>query len=176
MKLRRTSLAALALAGAGLAALAPVASAETQVVTATVGDSITLTVSNPTVAFGTLGTGVNVVPTATAGTLRVQANVPYTVKVYAAKATMTKYVSGAYDDLVKMSNALAMTTASTSLGAVPVSGAVIGNNSTSPTLVASSTALTSDNTYDVSFSQTVAPGDAKTTYRNDLTYVTAAIV
>lgn len=172
----RPPIAAAAIALAGATALAPAATAvtNTQEVTASIADSITVTLSKTSVPFGALGVGANVVPTATAGTLGVQANVAYTVKVHAAKATMTKYVSGAYDDLVKLANGLSMTTTSLSVGAVPVSAAVIGNDSTNPTLVASSVATSSDHLYDLSFAQTVAPADAKTTYRNELTYTTTA--
>lgn len=175
---RRTPIAAAALALVGAAALAPAASAvtNTQEVTASVADSITVTLSKSSVPFGTLGVGANVVPTSTAGTLRVQSNVAYTVKAHATKAKLTKYVSGAYDDVVKLANALSMTTTSLSVGAVPVSAAVIGNDSTNPTLVASSLATSNDHLYDLSFAQAVDPADAKTTYRNELTYTTTAVL
>lgn len=163
-------------AGAGLATLAPGAGAvETdQVVTATVGDSIVASVSNAAVNFGTLGIGTHVVPTGTAGTLNVQSNVPYTVTVVGAKAALTKYVGGIYSDSVTLAP-LAMTTASSQLGAVPATAAVIGNNPLLPTVVAGGTGLLShDHTFDLSFAQTVAPNADKTTYRNVLTYTTAA--
>lgn len=177
-RIARIATTAALLATGGLAVLAPASGADTttQAVTATVGDSIVTAVSNSTVDFGTLGIGAHVIPKATAGTLRVQSNVAYTVTVLGAKAALTKYVTGSYTDSVKL-GALAMTTSSTALGAVPVTGAVIGNDSTLPTLVASGTGLLSyDHTFDLSFAQTVAPGDAKTTYRNDLTYTTTGVL
>lgn len=178
MNVRTARLAAAALsATAGLAVLAPVAGAAVttpQVVLATVGDSIIASVTNSTVDFGTIGIGANVIPTTAAGTLRVQSNVPYTVTVLGSKAGLTKYVGGVYTDSVALAP-LAMTTSSIAPGAVPVAGGVIGNNPLLPTLVASGTGLLSnDHTFDLSFAQTVAPTDAKTTYRNDLTYTTAA--
>lgn len=177
MKTRTARLATAALAaGVSLAALAPGAGADstTQTVTATVGDSIVTSVSNSAVNFGTLGVGAHVIPKATAGTLRVQSNVAYKVTVLGAKAALTEYVSGVYTDSVKLAP-LAMTTSSVSTGAVPVTSAVIGNDATLPTLVASGTGLASyDHTFDLSFAQTVALTDKKTTYRNDLTYTTTA--
>lgn len=176
MNARTARIATAALAATtGLAVLAPVAGAvdTPQVVTAAIGDSIVASVSNATVDFGTIGVGANVVPTATAGTLRIQANVAYTVTVQGLKPTMSKYVSGAYVVGTSMASPLLITTASSATGAVPVAGAVITD--TAPTLVATGTGLLSnDHTYNVSFAQTVAPTDAKTTYRNDLTYTTTA--
>lgn len=181
MNVRTTRIARIATVGlaatAGLAGLAPQAQAAdtTQVVTATVGDSIIAAVSNPSVSFGTLGIGAHVIPTETAGTLKVQSNVPYKVTVLGQKAAMTKYVDGVYTDSVTLPK-LAMTTASSELGAVPVTtAAVVGNDPTLPTLIAAGTGLLSnDHTFNLSFAQTVAPNAAKTTYRNVLTYTTTA--
>lgn len=179
MNARTVRLATAALAAStGLAVLAPGAGAVTtsQVVTAAIGESIIATVSNATVNFGTIGVGANVVPTATAGTLRVQANVLYTVTVQGLKPTMTQYVDNGYVAGTAMASPLLVTTTASGVtGAVPVSAAVITD--TAPTLVATGTGLLSnDHTYNLSFAQTVAPTDAKTTYRNDLTYTTSGPV
>lgn len=167
----------LATIAAGAAAVGiPTASADTsQIVTATVDNSVTVSVSKPTVDFGNLSIGTNTVSGAGAGTLRVQANVPYTVKVHGMNAKMTKYASGAYVSGTSLAANLVMATSTGSLDAVAFPAVTIADAS-APALVASSVALSSDHTYDLSFVQVLSPTDAKATYRHDLTYVGAAVV
>ena len=177
MNIRRKIAAAAAVATAagfgGMAEANAVTASTTQVVTGTVVDSVSVSVSKATVPFGNLGVGANVIPTATAGTMTVSANIGYSVTVLGLKAKMTKYTT-LYDDTVTMASPLLMTTTSASTGAVPVAAATIGNDATAPSVVA--TGVLGTHTYDLSFAQTVAPADAHTTYRNDLTYTVTSTV
>lgn len=162
----RHSFAAALAAAAAAALLAIPAGAETTVVTATVGSSVSIsTPPSAAVSFGTLALGAN---TAGGGTVAVSANTPYTVTVAADKATLTSWNGTAYGtDALATPLALVPTLVGGAGVVTPV--AAIG---TTPQTVMSGAGLTGDSA-SLQLAQTVLATDKPGAYRTVLTYTAA---
>lgn len=162
----RHPFAVLAAAAATAALLAVPATAETTVVTAAVGSSVSIsTPPSAAVNFGTLALGAN---NASGGTIAVSANTAYTVTVVADKASLTSWDGSAYGtDALTTPLAVTPTLGSGAPVVTPV--AAVG---TTPQTVMTGTGLTSDSAT-LSLAQTVLATDKPGNYRSVLTYTAA---
>lgn len=157
---------ALAALAVTVAVLAAPAGAETTVVTASLGSSVSIsTPPSAAVNMGALSLGAN---TASGGSIAVSANTAYTVTVAADNATMKSWNGSTYG-----ADALTtpLTLTPTLAGGVPVVSPVAAVGTTPATFM-TGTGLTSDSAT-IQLAQTVLAGDKPGTYRTVLTYTAA---
>lgn len=162
----RRTISALFAVAAMIALVALPATGATQVVTAAVGSSVSIsTPPSAAVNFGTLAIGAN---TVAGGTLAVTSNTAYTVTVAADKASMTEWDGDAYGSGA-LTTPLVLTPTLASGVPVVTPLAAVG---TTPQTIMVGTGLTSDSAT-LQLAQTLLASDAPGTYRTVLTYTAA---
>lgn len=162
----RHPLSALLLGATAVAALAVPVAAETTVVTAVVGSSVSIsTPPSAAVNLGNLAVGAN---TAAAGTLAVTSNTAYTVTVAADKATMTEWDGNAYGSEALTTPLVLTPTPAGGVAVVTPLAAV----TTVPQTIMAGTGLTADSAT-LELAQTLLVSDAPGSYRTVLTYTAA---
>lgn len=158
-------------------AVMPPAGAADQIITASIGSSVTMS-TNPTETISNWSLSALGANTTSGGSVGVSANVPYTLTVVADKAKMSEYNTGssAYVSGGKtLTNALSVVPVLSSGTGVPVASVAVG---TSASALAAGVGLSTD-VYDLTLSQTTLITDeplaSGRVYRIVLTYTAAAL-
>ncbi len=154
-------------------ALAPaLAATETQTIDATLGSSVTMSLSDPTVSWTLASSGTN---TKSAGSLSVGSNAPYSVTVIAEKPTLTEWDGSAYGTKALATPLSVLGTLSSGTG-TPAGGPV---TNAAPTAFATGVGLGTD-VYGISLSQATTLADPAlptgSTYHNVLSYTASATI
>ncbi len=136
----------------------------TQTITGTIGNSIALQLSAPTVDVP-LVLGAN---TINGGTLTVTGNVLTSVNVTFDKTAMTAFSGAAYNDSVKLAAPMVLTATG--------QGTTVGTGTATSTTggVVLGTSVLGSSTYGLSYAQPVSVTDPAGTYRIVVTYTGAA--
>lgn len=169
-----------AMVGASLWTAAPAfaASSGQQTASGTVPSVLSVTVADSTVTFGSL-TPLSSPVAESAGTVTVQANEPYSLVVSDTGGMESTTATGKFlADNLEVSDSVAASPASSagataSLASPTAIDATEGTAGTGQTLATDSAPTTSD-TYDVTLTQRVTDADAPGTYSDTLTYTVSA--